>query len=60
VVGGNIVHSAGALSDRVGAALGEDPVSAGTATSHRPLPLKDQYLSSMIGAGGVVTLAFLG
>jgi hypothetical protein len=34
VVGGNIVHSADALSDRVGAALGEDPVSAGTATSH--------------------------
>ncbi|MDT5074637.1 MAG: hypothetical protein QOH82_3957 [Mycobacterium sp.] len=34
VVGGNIVHSAGALCDRVGAALGEDPVSAGTAASH--------------------------
>jgi hypothetical protein len=26
----------------------------------RALPLKDQHLSSMIGAGGVVTLAFLG
>jgi predicted amidohydrolase YtcJ len=34
LVGGAIVHSAGALSDRVGAALGEDPVSAGTAVSH--------------------------
>ena len=34
LVGGTIVHSAGALCDRVGAALGEDPVSAGTAVSH--------------------------
>jgi hypothetical protein len=34
LVGGKIVHSAGALSDRVGAALGEDPVGAGTAVSH--------------------------
>jgi predicted amidohydrolase YtcJ len=34
LVGGTIVHSAGALTDRVGAALGEDPVSAGTAVSH--------------------------
>jgi predicted amidohydrolase YtcJ len=34
LVGGAIVHSAGALTDRVGTALGEDPVSAGTAASH--------------------------
>jgi predicted amidohydrolase YtcJ len=34
LVGGAIVHSAGAVTDRVGAVLGEDPVSAGTAVSH--------------------------
>ena len=34
LIGGKIVHSAGALSDPVGAALGEDPVSARTAVSH--------------------------
>ncbi|MET0475958.1 MAG: amidohydrolase [Mycobacterium sp.] len=34
LVGGRIVHSAGELCDRVGAALGADPVSAGTAVSH--------------------------
>lgn len=34
VVGGTIVHSAGALTEPVGAVLGEDPVSAGTAVSH--------------------------
>jgi predicted amidohydrolase YtcJ len=34
VVGGIIAHSAGALTDRVGAALPEDPVSAGTAEQH--------------------------
>jgi predicted amidohydrolase YtcJ len=34
VVDGSIAHSAGALTDRVGAALPEDPVSAGTAEQH--------------------------
>ena len=34
IVGGTIAHSAGALTDRVGAALPEDPVSAGTAEQH--------------------------
>ena len=34
LVGGTIAHSAGALTDRVGATLPEDPVSAGTAEQH--------------------------
>ncbi|MBJ7336558.1 amidohydrolase [Mycolicibacterium sp.] len=34
LVGGTVAHSAGALADRVGAALPEDPVSAGTAEQH--------------------------
>lgn len=34
VVGGNVVHSAGALVDRIGPELPEDPVCAGTATQH--------------------------
>lgn len=34
LVGGKVVHSAGALTDRVGSALPQDPVSAGTAEEH--------------------------
>jgi hypothetical protein len=34
MVGGVVAHSTGALADRVGAALPEDPVSGGTATQH--------------------------
>jgi predicted amidohydrolase YtcJ len=34
LVGGAVAHSAGALAERVGAPLPEDPVSAGTATEH--------------------------
>jgi predicted amidohydrolase YtcJ len=34
LVGGTIAHSAGALTDRVGPTLPEDPVSAGTAEQH--------------------------
>ena len=34
LVGGTVAHSAGALTDRVGATLPEDPVSAGTAEQH--------------------------
>ena len=34
LVGGTIAHSAGALTDRVGATLPEDPVRAGTAEQH--------------------------
>ena len=34
LVGGAIAHSAGALADRVGPALPEDPVAAGTAEQH--------------------------
>ncbi len=34
LVGGRIAHSAGALAERVGPELGEDPVSAGTAEKH--------------------------
>ncbi len=34
VVGGRIVHSAGAVADAVGAPLSVDPVSAGTAETH--------------------------
>jgi hypothetical protein len=34
VVGGAVVHSAGALADRTGRPLPEDPVTAGTATQH--------------------------
>ncbi len=34
LVGGAVLHSAGALAERVGAPLPEDPVSAGTATEH--------------------------
>ena len=34
VVGGRVAHSAGAITDAVGAPLGVDPVSAGTAEQH--------------------------
>lgn len=34
VVGGRVVHSAGAIADPVGAPLGVDPVTAGTAEEH--------------------------
>ena len=34
LVGGNVAHSAGALADRVGPPLPEDPVAAGTAAQH--------------------------
>jgi hypothetical protein len=34
LVGGVVAHSAGALAERVGPPLPEDPVSAGTATEH--------------------------
>jgi predicted amidohydrolase YtcJ len=34
LVGGKIVHSAGALVDRLGVGLPQDPVSAGTASQH--------------------------
>jgi predicted amidohydrolase YtcJ len=34
LVGGAVAHSAGAIADRVGAPLSEDPVGVGTATEH--------------------------